>query len=442
MTARHKSPPCVSLFLIAACAVLLLFTINWDGFIQPSGIVYGCADGDPPSYEAVALHCLSDKGVAYTSVSSVLLLSVLMLAYRRMHRYGGVRRDVLLLWGMATITPLVLWSLSRFIFRQQLPSPVAVSMLIAYNDQFLFLTLLCPVIAAQYITGSILQSKALGRLAVFFALMCIPVVIFMNFSLDANNLRQGDHAGQTWAYCIRFYLPLVLAVCSWSTLKAVRRADNPADQPAGHPGNVIQRDTYPVCLGMLWLLWGCIHLAIHSASIQTIANACELVDGPLVDGTFAGLNTCVFCLITFVCFRRHQGRGFHSVQSKRISALWTVCFIAVMLHEELLSVFIRSISYDSFHVYFLCLTGASIASVLPLPTYASCMLLRAPHKIAITSGALACSLFSFLIPLMTAQADLHIAANCIPLFLPPLMLTACAVAAGMPRKRPEESPAS
>lgn len=436
MIGRNKAWSAISLYLIAACMVLFLFSLNWNHLTQPSGIVYWRADVDPPSYEAVTLRCLSNKGIGYVAGSSVLLLSILVISFKQMHQNDGMQKDILLLWGMATIAPLVLWSLSQFLFRRQLPTPKAVSMLLAFNDPFCFLMLLFPVIVAQFITGILLQRKALGKLAVFFALISIPIILLINFSLDENNLQQGDHVGRVLAIGFRFVLPLMLAVCSWSTLKAIQPFDHTPNRLADHQENAINHDTYLMYLGILWLAWGCIHLAIQAASIRTIVNACELMDGPLVDGTFELLNICFFCMVAFVLFRMRQRRGFDSIQSRCTSSLWTMCFFAVMLHEETVSGFIRSIAYDSFHVSFLYLTGASFVAVLPLLTYVSCMSFRTPHKIIIALSTLACSLGSFLIPYIVKQRDFHIITNGISLFLPPFTLIASAIIAGILRKRP------
>ena len=432
---KSKSLSNISLYLIAACMVFFFFSINWNNFTQPSGIVYWRADVDPPSYEAITLQRLSNKGHAYITISSVLLLSILVLSFKRMHQMDSIQSDILLLWGIATITPFVLWSLSHFFFQRQLLAPKAVSMLIAFHDPFRFLTFLSPMIVALYITGIICQHKTLGRLAVFFALLCFPIIVSMNFSLDENNIQHGDPVGRMLAICFRFILPLILAVCSWFTLKTVQKSDNTSDRLADHHDNTTKQDTYLSCLGILWLAWGCIHLAIQFASIQTIANAYELIDGPLVDGTYELLNICFFCMMAFIFYRKHQRRGFDSIQSRCASALWTMCFFAVMIHEETVSIFIRSIAYDSYHVYFLYLTGASFVSVLPLLTYASCSILRTSQKLVIALGSLACSICSFLVPYIIEQSYFHITTNCISLFLPPFTLIAYSIIAGIIRKR-------
>ena len=427
MIERRKSQPIISLYLIAACMVLFLFSVNWNTFTEPSGIVYWRADVDPPSYEAITLQCLSNKGLVYVTISSLLLLSILVIALKRTCQMDGIQNDLLLLWGMATLAPLVLWSLSSILFRPQLPTPQAVSVFIALNDPFRFLIFLFPMIAAQYITGMLLRQKTLGRLAAFFALISIPVIISVNFYLDENNMQQGDQIGRVLAIGFRFVLPLMLAVCSWSTLKAVREFDNMSDHLVDHRDNATNRDPYLICLGILWLAWGCIHLAIQLASIQTIANAYDFIDGPLIDGTFEWLNVCFFCMITFVVYRMHQKRKADSIQSRRMASLWTIGFFAVMLHEETVSMFIRSIGYDSYHVYFLYLSGAIFASVLPLLMYASCLILRSSHRIIITLISSACSYGSFLIPCVIEQPTFHITSNALSLILPPLMLMASSV---------------
>ena len=419
---KRKSWPNISLYLLAACIVLFLFSVKWNSFMQPSGIVYWRADVDPPSYEAITLQCLSNKGLVYITISSVLLLAVLVILFKRIHPTDSIQSDILLLWGMATIAPLVLWSFSSFLFRRQLPTPQAVSMLIAFNDQFRFLTFLLPMIVAQYITGIICQHKALGRLVVFLALLCFPIIVSMNFSLDENNIQQNDYVGRMLVICFRFVLLLMLAVCSWSTLKSVQKSDNTPDRIDDQSNNAINQDKYLKYLGIIWLTWGCIHLAIQLAGIHTIENSYELIDGPLVDGTFELLNVCFFCMISFIVFRKHQRRAFDSIQSRRVASLWTMCFFAVMIHEEMVSVFIRSIAYDSFHVYFLYLSGAAIVSVLPLLMYASCLILHTSHKTIITLGSLVCSFCSFLIPHIIEQPYFHIATNWFSLFLPPFML--------------------
>ena len=424
---KRKSQPIISLYLIAACMVLFLFSVNWNTFTEPSGIVYWRADVDPPSYEAITLQCLSNKGLVYIAISSVLLLSILVISFKRTRQTDSIQSNLLLLWGIATIAPLVLWSLSQFIFRPKLPAPQAVSVFIALNDQFRFLIFLFPMITAQYITGMLLRQKILGRLAVFFALISIPVIIFVNFGLDENNLQQGDRIGQMLATCLRFILPLMLAVCSWSTLKAVQKLNTPSDGLVDHRDNTTNKDPYLIWLGILWFAWGCIHLAIQLASIQTIANAYDFIDGPLIDGTFEWLNVCFFCVITFVVYRMHQRREAVSIQSRRMASLWTIGFFAVMLHEETVSMFIRSIEYDSYHVYFLYLSGAIFASVLPLLMYASCLILRSSHRIIITLISSACSFGSFLIPCVIEQPTFHIATNALSLILPPLMLMASSV---------------
>lgn len=437
MIGRSRSWSGISLYLTAACVVLLLFSLSWNTFTQPSGIVYWRADVDPPSYEAIPLQCLSDKGLVYITLSSVLLLAILVISFKRTHQNDSIQNDILLLWGIATIAPLVLWSLSSFLFRGQLPTPKAVSMLIAFNDPFRFLTLLFPMIAAQYITGILLQRKALGRLAVFFALVSFPIIIFLNFSLDENNIRQGGDAARILAICFRFLLPLMLAVFSWSTLKAVHPFDGTSDGLADQPINTRKQDAHLMYLGIIWLTWGCIHLAIQSAGIHTLANAYELTDGPLVDGTYELLNTCFFCIAAFIFSRKHQRRGFNSIQSRRTSSLWTICFFAVMIHEETVSIFIRSIAYDSFHVYFLYLTGASFVAVLPLLAYASCPLFRTSHKIIIALSSLACSFCSLFIPYIIEQPYFHITTNCFSLFLPPVALIVYSITARVIRKRTE-----
>lgn len=63
MIGRGESRSGLSLYLVAACVVWLLFSLNWNNFTQPSGIVYWRADVEPPSYEAITLQCLSDKGL-------------------------------------------------------------------------------------------------------------------------------------------------------------------------------------------------------------------------------------------------------------------------------------------------------------------------------------------------------------------------------------------
>ena len=404
--------------------VLFLFSINWDYFIQPSGIVYWRADVDPPSYEAITLQCLSNKGLVYIAISSVFLLSILVISFKRTRQTDSIQSNLLLLWGIATIAPLVLWSLSQFFFRPKLPAPQAVSVFIALNDQFRFLVFLVPMIVAQYITGIICQQKTLGRLAVFFALISIPVIIFVNFGLDENNIQQGDQLRRVLATCLRFILPLMLAFCSWSTLKAVQKLNTPSDGLVDHRDNTTNKDPYLIWLGILWFAWGCIHLAIQLASIQTIANAYEFIDGPLIDGTYEWLNVCFFCMIAFVVYRKHQKREADSIQSRRMASLWTIGFFAVMLHEEMVSMFIRSIGYDSYHVYFLYLSGATFVSVLSLLMYASCLILPSSHRIVITLSSLACSVGSFLIPCMIEQPTFHIATNGLSLVLPPLMLMA------------------
>ena len=437
MIGKRKSRPDISLYFIAACMVLLLFSLCWNHFIQPSGIVYWRADVEPPSYEAVTLQCLTNKGLAYVLISSVLLLAILVISFKRIHQADSTQRDLLLLWGIATIAPLVLWGLSHFLFRGQLPTPKAVSMLIAFNEQFRFLALLLPVIIAQYITGIILQRKALGRLAVFFALISIPVVVSINFGLDENNIRQGGEAGRMLAVCFRFVLPLMLAVCSWSTLKAVQKFDGTAKSLDNHHDNTLRQDQYLMYLGIMWLTWGGIHLAIQLAGIREIVNAYELIDGPLADGTFQLLNTCFFCVVAFVLFRKCPKGEADSIHSGHISSLWTLCFFVVMIHEETVSVFIRSIAYNSFHVYFLYLTGASFASVLPLLIYVSCTNLPMPHKIIITLSSLACSFCSFFIPYIIEQPYFHITTNGISLFLPPVTLIVSSIIARSICKRPE-----
>ncbi|MBE5778711.1 MAG: hypothetical protein E7331_05175 [Clostridiales bacterium] len=427
MIGRSKSWTNISLYFIAACIVLLLFSLYWKNFTQPSGIVYWRAVVDPPSYEAITLQCLTNKGLVYITISSVLLLSILVISLKRIQRIDSIQRDILLLWGIATITPLVLWSLSNFFFQRQFPTPKAVSMLIFFNDQFLFLTLLLPVIVAQYITGILLRNKALGRLAVFFALMCIPIIVFMNFRLDENNIQEGAHIGRMLAICFRFVLPLVLAICSWSALKAVQRFDNTPTRLVDHRNNTTNHNKYLIYLGIIWLTWGCIHLAIQLAGIHTIENSYELIDGPLVDGTYELLNICFFSMLAFVFFHKHQRREVDSIHSRHTSSLWTMCFFAVMIHEETASIFIRSIAYDSFHVYFLYLTGASFVAVLPLLTYTSCSILPTSQKTIITLSSLACSFSSFFIPYIIEQPYFHITTNCISLFLPPFTLIAYSI---------------
>lgn len=435
MIGRSKSWSNISLYLIAACMVLLLFSLNWNNFTQPSGIVYWRADVDPPSYEAITLQCLSNKGLVYITISSFLLLSILVISFKRTHQIDCIQNDILLLWGIATIAPLVLWSLSNFFFRRQLPTPKAVSILIAFNDQFLFLTLLIPVIIAQYITGIILRRKALSRLAVFFALLCIPIIVSMNLSLDENIILQGDNVVQMLVICFRFVLPLMLAILSWSTLKAIQKGDNTSNSLVDHRDNTIHQDNYLMHLGIIWLIWGCIHLAIQLAGIHTIANSYELIDGPLVDGTYELLNICFFCMLTSVFFRKHQRREVVSIQSRCTSSLWTMCFFVAMVHELTVSIFIRSIAYDNFHVYFLYLTGASFVSILPLLAYVSCSILRPSHKIIITLGSLACSFCSFFIPYIIEQPYFHIATNCLSLFWPPFTLIAYFIISRITRKR-------
>ncbi|MBP3649674.1 MAG: hypothetical protein J6K73_07830 [Clostridia bacterium] len=424
MIERRKSQPNIAVYLITACMVLFLFSINWNTFIQPSGIVYWRADVDPPSYEAITLQCLSNKGLMYIAISSVLLLAILVILLKQTHQKDNIQSDLLLLWGMATIAPLLLWSLSSFLFQRKLPTPQAVSMLIAFNDQFRFLVFLFPMIVAQYITGMLLRQKTLGRIAVCFALISIPVIVSVNFNLDENNIQQGDQIGRVLATCFRFILPLMLAVCSWATLKAIREFSNTSDCLVDHRDNTTNKDPYLIYLGILWFAWGCVHLAIHFASIQTIANAYDFIDGPLIDGTFEWLNVCFFCMIAFVVYRKHQRREADSIQSRRMASLWTIGFFAVMLHEEMVSMFIRSIAYDTYHVCFLYLSGATFVSVLPLLMYASCLILRSSHRIVITLSSLACSVGSFLIPCMIEQPTFHIATNGLSLVLPPLMLMA------------------
>ena len=190
-------------------------------------------------------------------------------------------------------------------------------------------------------------------------------------------------------------------------------------------------------LGIIWLIWGCIHLAIQLAGIHTIANSYELIDGPLVDGTYELLTICFFCMLTFVFFRKHQRREVVSIQSRCTSSLWTMCFFAVMIHEETASIFIRSIAYDSFHVYFLYLTGASFVAVLPLLTYTSCSILPTSQKTIITLSSLACSFSSFFIPYIIEQPYFHITTNCISLFLPPFTLIAHSIIPLITGKRQE-----
>ncbi|MBP3540836.1 MAG: hypothetical protein J6K72_03305 [Clostridia bacterium] len=435
MVGRSKSWSNISLYLIAACMVLLLFSFGWNHFTQPSGIVYWRADVDPPSYEAISLQCLSNKGLVYIAISSVLLLSILVISFKRTHPMDCIQNDILLLWGIATIAPLVLWGLSSVLFRRQLPSPQAVSMFIALNDPFRFLTLLLPIIVAQYITGILCQHKALGRLAVFFALISLPIIGLINFSLDENNILQSDHFARMLVICFRFVLPLMLAICSWSTVKAVQKLDNAPDRLVDHHDHTIHQEPYLMYLGIIWLTWGCVHLAIQLAGIHTIANAYELIDGPLIDGTFELLNTCFFCVVAFVLYRKRQRREFDSIHARCISSLWTMCFFAVMIHEETVSIFIRSIAYDSFHVSFLYLTGAAFVSVLPLLTYVSCAFLRTSQKMIMTLCALACSFCSFLIPCLVEYHDFHIVANCISLFLPPFTLIVYSIIARMIHKR-------
>ncbi len=435
MNGTSKSKTAVSLYLIAACLVWLLFSLNWNHFIQPSGIVYWSADVEPPSYEAISLQCLSDKGIVYLSISAVLLLSLLGILFKRIHRIDSIQSDLLLLWGMATITPLVLWSLGQFFFRRQLPSPEAVRMLIPYNDQFLFLTLLLPVIAVQYITGIAFRNKMLGRLAVFFALLCIPIIVSVNFFLDENNIRQADHIGRMLATAFRYVPPVMLAVFSWSALKTVPKRDNTSGAPADHLDNPIRKNTYLMGLGIIWFIWGCFHLMIHYARIQAIVNAYEFIDGPLVDGTFELLNTCLFCIAAFILFRKSKKRGPASIRSRHTMSLWIMGFFAAMIHEEVVSVFIRSIAYDSFHVYFVYLTGASFVAVLPLLVYGSCLTLQTPLRIIVALSSLAFSLCLFVIPCMIEQRYFHIAANGFSLFLPPFTLIVYSIIAGINGKR-------
>lgn len=411
------------LYLCLLFSIFTILSISWDNLTQKSGIIYWKVDIDPPSYEAISLNCLSDKGLIFIASSCILLMIVQVTAQKQNKQSNDLIITILTLWGIATIIPLATWVFIAYYYHPIIPAPEAVSKLVLLNDCFVFDLVFMPMIIVQIIISKMLKSVKLKRIAVFYALLSVLLVFLNYYHLDANCITEHDLVQDTFLLCARLLLPIGIALFSYITVKTINSNDS-AVCLMKQPQPVLSNQKRILCpIGFLWLIWACIHLAIHNIRIHRIIESIELLGGPLVDGTISTLNSLVFFIIGSILLHKVDKRFSHVYHPKAVDILssWIYCFLIVILYEEFSSIFLQSISYDEHVIRYVNLSSILVIEILPLLFYITCSVFRTSRIFAILSFFLL--LIVFCAPaLIVDYSVFHIISQCVSLLLPPIML--------------------